>query len=318
LGGENALKFLDGFLDHADWSEDIIEKVPTGLILEILHRRPEFLSTPLLWRRVNNSDILSKLVDRLEPGAWETRQTLRAMIVAKAWNALAHAIEQLGEPAFQHVFEIIEDSKKRKLDYPDRLYSILWSQPEIVSRMLDHDQVGPISAKLLSAEIDPRSWYIRHVGIFAWQKAAEVIPLFSDQRRSINSAIFLLSVGLSGRGEDAAFLISRSFSAVYEAAETDLAESLWERLEPVLSWYSPSWDRCARLVRSVTRAFKENDWSVALFAETFRSIDHFKRAIEELDKTYSGHKYVVRLKKAGATGEIKWSSAQSSAIRKFA
>ena len=318
LGGNNARLFLEGFLTEGLQSETAIQRVPSALLLEFLDQRPELLASPIFWRRRDLPGLVTKAVALVASNSPILPDAINAMMTAEAWDAIASTVGQCGEAALVCVLDFIDRQTSSTIDYPDELFEAIWAKPSIVIDTIEHRSVGPVALKALTAEIDPRSWHLRRLSLTPWVKAARSDLQFASPWRAINSNVFFLSVGLSHRGDEAPFLVAYSFASVYDAAKGDeLKRMQWERLEPVLSWYSPSWDRCARLIRTVVRAFRDKEWPLSYFSQTFKSVEQFERALSELDETWRGHRLIRRLEQAGSAGEVVWSSSQLAVLKKF-
>jgi hypothetical protein len=318
LGGENAQRYLDAYFDRALNSEDVLRRAPASLLFDILERQPALLGRPVLWARLDHIGLVSRAIARFSADPVLLIDAVSAMMVAQAWDALAGVVEQFGAAALKRIFEIIDSTHGDYLDYPDPLYSIIWSRPPVVVGMLEHDEIGDVSLKMLTAEIDPRAWHLRRVGLATWQRVVKTKIQFRDERRSRNSEIFLLSVGLSASAKGAVSLVASSFAAVYDAAAARMLDNvLWDRLEPSLSWYSPNWDKCARLVRTVARAFKDRDWPASYFAKTFATDEQFSRALADLNEMWRGDRYIRRLRDEARDGGFEWSASRLAAFERF-
>ena len=318
LGGVNAQVYLDGYFDHALKSDDVLRQAPSSLVFDILERQPALLGNRVIWTRLDHAGLVNRAVAMLSADPMLLTDAVSAMLAAQAWDAVTGVVEQFAAPALKRIFEFIDREDREQIDFPDRLYSIIWSRPAVVAQMLERNEIGAISLKMLTAEIDPRSWHLRRVGLGPWLRVVKTGIPFDHPKRALNSAVFLLSVGLSFEGNGSASLVAASFGAVYEAAKADALDSvLWERLEPSLSWYAPTWDKCARLIRTVARAFKDRDWPPAYFPRTFGTNEQFERALADLDETWRGNYYIRRLRDAGDDGELSWSAEQVAVFKGF-
>jgi len=83
-------------------------------------------------------------------------------------------------------------------------------------------------------------------------------------------------------------------------------------------WYSPSWDKCGKLIKTVTRAFLNESLPLVYFAKTFAGDEEFSRSLAELDDRRDGRHYIRRLRDAGLAGEISWSEEQAALLTEFA
>lgn len=318
LNSENAALLLDAYFAHSQWSDAIMARIPLPLILDMVSRQPCISSNPSLWMRLDGVEAVSNILPGLASDPCVLNGALQAMIDARAWGALARAVDQLGAAALLQVFEIIESSQSEALDYSDEFFAIVSSQPSVLVDLILKMKIGPKSLRLLTSELDPRSRHWRRLGLSPWIAASKIHSPLLTSRRAIRSAVFFLALGLASNDQDAGFVIAFSFTKVYEAAKSDaLSDSLWDELESTLSWYSPSWDKCARLIKTVVRAFKERPWPLQYFPETFRTSEEFSRALHELDETRSGRRYIHRLRDAEISGELTWFGEQLSLLAKF-
>lgn len=63
-------------------------------------------------------------------------------------------------------------------------------------------------------------------------------------------------------------------------------------------------------MRSVARAFADRSWPLQTFFLAFRSRDELSRALDELDETYGGRRFIREAKERVRTGEIAVSEEQ--------
>jgi GTPase-associated protein 1, N-terminal domain type 1 len=311
IGGENSKRFLDGFFERGQWSEELIERAPQTLVPLILNHNPSLIGSPALWARSDHMSILAEFVSRIERDPELLKNAITAIMDAGAWEALAWFMDHFGSSALAHVFSRIEASQSLCLDVPESLFTMLVTRLWRSSELLSGEIVGPRCLKMLSAQLDPRSLYVRKVSSSKWLEAAKLQVDFADEGRLRRSAIFFLSEGLRSWEKVGAELVASSFSTVYVAAKDNLLDSsLWEQLEPQLSWYRPSWDRCARLLRTVAKAFKERPWPLNFFCATFRSDEQLRRAVAEIAQMWGGSRFLRHLKATAQNGEISGTQQQ--------
>jgi hypothetical protein len=315
LGGDYAQQFLEGFFENGEWSKDFIRNIPSELLAISLNRHPALLSQPALWARSDRMDIVAKFLSRLEADPDLLRNAISSMMEAGAWEAISRLIDHCGETAVSAMFLLIDANGSQTIDYPDVIYSDLSRRSDAWMNLIVSDRLGPNALKFLSADLDPRSWYVRKLDLRHWVRMLETNSQFGSPLRALRSAVFTLSVGLSSSNIDAAKLVSNSFSFVYSAAARDeIDDALWQQLEPNLTWYRPSWDKCARLVRSAARAFKERSWPLEDFFLTFKSKRDLSRALAEIDDTYGGYRFVREAKERVLKGSISVSEEQFAVI----
>jgi hypothetical protein len=124
----------------------------------------------------------------------------------------------------------------------------------------------------------------------------------------------LLAVGLGLNGSGGAELVSECFAKVYEAAKKNaIAAPLWQRLEHVLPWFSPSWDKSGRLIRAAARTFVEQSWPLSGFCKTFPTADLLTRAVGEVQRMWGGSRYLRQLK-SGALNRSIGATPEQTAI----
>jgi hypothetical protein len=209
------------------------------------------------------------------------------------------------------MFLVIDASASEIIDYPDVVYSDLSRRNDTWMNLIQSGRLGPKALKFLSADLDPRSWYVRRLDLRPWAGMLETNSQFGSPARALRSSVFTLSVGLSSWSLDAAPFVANSFSSVYSAAaRNEIDDALWQQLEPNLSWYTPSWDKCARLMRSVARAFRDRSWPLQAFFLTFRSEDELSHALDEIDDTYGGYRFIREAKERVLTGSVSVTEEQ--------
>jgi len=319
IGGDNAHDYLEGYINQENWPEDMIKSLPTTLVPLILERHPRLVASPCLWARSDHMGVLSKFISRMNEDRELLINSIKAIIKAKSWDALSVIIDQIGPFALTAVCTVLDSIHSKRIDYPQAFYNIISAHLQDLGELIASGVIGPRSLRILSAEIDPRSWYIRRSSVRPWLDAATLDTAFVDRKRATKSSVFFLTIGLrDGYNRDAIELVASEFSPVYVAAKDNiLDDDIWERVEPCLSWYNPNWDRCARLIRTVAKAFKEKSWPLELFSMTFESSEQFERALSELNDSRSGHRFVMRLQHAQLEGLMQCSSEQSMILKGF-
>lgn len=311
IGGENADRFLDGFLRQENWSGDFLKNVPLGLLTLILTRHPSLIPQATLWSRPDHMSIVGKFLPQISADSDILRDVLASMVEANAWDAISTLINNCGSRAVTEMFAYLDEAKPEVLNLPDSIYEELADHHGVWSDLIKHGRLGPIALKVLSAELDPRSWYVRRADLNDWSRVLDARVRLSSSFRSLRSAVFILSIGLASHESAAARLVASAFPAVFEAAANDQLDGrLWQELEPNLSWYSPSWDKCARLIRTVARAFKERPWELQFFFLTFNAPDVLAQALREIDDTHGGHRYLRKVRKQASSGAISLSQEQ--------
>jgi hypothetical protein len=208
------------------------------------------------------------------------------------------AFDYFGSNAVTAVFAFIDAQVDRPIEVPQGLFDIADFASALSGASLDPDQLGVRSLALLTTIWDPRSAAVRRSSLSKWLKVTQGNVEFADDKLTRQSAVFLLTVGLGTWDSTGAALVSSSFSKVYQAAEKDdLSVTAWEQLEPNLPWYSPSWDKCARLIRAATRAFVDRPWPIDAFFPTFATHEQLDRAFGEIQRMWGGSRFLRRLKK---------------------
>lgn len=317
MGSENAQKFLEGFFEKTNWSGEYLGQIPLTLLTIILGRHPSLIDQPAVWNRPDRMSVVSKIFFQVGSDRDLLRSGLTAMLAANAWDTISALMDNLGSRCISEVFSLIEANSPEDLNYPDAIFAKLADHHEVWTELNETGQLGPTSLKMLSAELDPRSWYARRLGVGAWVRALKAPGHFLSDLRSLRSAVFLLAIGLSSESPAAASLVSSVFGEVYDAGSVDkLNGRLWQELEPHLSSYRPSWDKCARLIRTVARAFGERAWPLQDFFLTFKSPDVLSRALVEIDQTYRGYRYIGHLKEQIASGKISLTVDQTAVFIK--
>jgi hypothetical protein len=315
LGGEYAQQFIEGFLENDDWSPDFIGDVPSELLIIFLDKHPALLSQRSIWLRIDRMGLVSRFFPQLAEDPNLLRDSISSMIEVGAWDTISRLIDHCGATAANEMFSLIDANTSEFIDYPDLIYSDLSKRNDAWMDLIQSDRLGPRALKFLSADLDPRSWHVRRLEFRRWAGMLETNSQFASPQRALRSAVFSLSVGLSSWSVDAAKFVSKSFSLIYSAAASDeIDDYLWQQLEPNLSWYSPSWDKCARLMRSVARAFRERSWPLQEFFLTFKSEQELSRALAEIDETYGGYRFIREVKESVLTRSVLVSAEQLAVI----
>jgi GTPase-associated protein 1, N-terminal domain type 1 len=311
LGGDCAQQFLEGVFESSEWSPEFIRSVPFELLTISLGKYPDLIYQPALWSRADRMEIVDQLLSKLAANPESLRLAISSMMEAGAWDAISRSIRNGGASVVKIMFSLIDSSNSEILDYPDVIHSDISRGIDVWMNLIQSGQLGSKAVKFLSADLDARSWYVRKLGLRPWALMLETNARFKSPLRALHSSVFALSVGLSSWNIDAAKFVSHSFSSVYAAAAgREINETIWQQLEPSLSWYSPSWDKCARLVRSVARAFKERNWPLQDFFLTFKSEQDLSRALNEIDDTYGGSRFIREARERVLGGNVSVSKEQ--------
>ena len=133
LGGENAQRYLDAYINRALNSEDVLRQAPASLLFDILERQPTLLGRAILSARLDHIGLINRAIARLSADQSLLTAAVSAMMTAQAWTAVAAAVEQFGASALKLIFDVIDHKTQDCIDYPDSLYSIIWSQPSVVN-----------------------------------------------------------------------------------------------------------------------------------------------------------------------------------------
>ena len=305
VDGDNSHLFLEEFFEHANWTDESLKEAASVLIPLILDHSPGLVGNAGLWARPDRLGVLSKLVSRIDNDEALLQNAIAAMIQSQAWDAVLGLVDQVGSAAVAAILSHVEASRLVPLDVPDAVLVMLGARPGLWTGLVDNGVVGPKCLRLLSAELDPRSRVVKRIDNSKWVAAAELQVSFVDSVRSLRSAVFFLSVGLSSWDSTGAVLAASGFSKVYIAAKNDaLDSSIWHQLEPNLSWHNPSWDRCARLIKTVAEAYFERPWPLQLFGMTFQSAEELLRALDAIGQMWGGKRFVRHFKAAVLDGEI--------------
>jgi len=292
IRGEIALSFIEGFLAGAEWTSSSLELAPYPLVPLVLSRDPSFLHRPAVWNREDRLKILDQAVIILRREAHLISGTVSAMMQVAAWDAILELLEQIGSSVANTLFEYVENRVAEELEFPDELLLALASTWFEVK-----DSAGPRSLKLLSTSLDPRSWAVRQVAVSRWVAASRAELGVGSPIKQRRSAVFFLAIGLSTWDASGAELVVATFGDVYRAAKSNELESaLWEKLEPFLVWYSPTWDKCARLIKTIACTYKDRQWPLEAFFKIFRSAEEFSRAVDDINSIWGGARFLRRLK----------------------
>lgn len=292
-----AQEFIDGFLSSATWSDEFIRSAPLALVMLILSREPSIITRSSLWARSDHMSFVGRYVSALQDTSFSLDEVLSAMIQSRAWDAVVAVGESFEEEAFAATFLAIDRSEEQAVGLPDNVYSFLVANSQLLSRMMRDGRIKRRGLAVVSCIMDSRAGAVRAVPIRDWLQASKLNLEFGEQARQISSAVFFLAIALDSRNPEGGELASGVFVRVYDAAINDMIDgSKWQELEPRLSWYIPSRDRCSRLIKTVAKAFKERPWPVVSFFQTFENSDMFKRALSEIDGLYGGYSYIRALK----------------------
>jgi hypothetical protein len=318
LGGANAQPFIDGFLNLAEWPAEVIESVSVDLASMILDRHPRLIANPALWLRQDRVMVLSKFFSRIERDQSLLTSTLAAIVSAGAADAAIVIVDRFGTAALKAIFDELETRGATTNESAERLISALTIKPSLLGELFDSDAIGPRTLWLLSGQLDPRSWYVRSIKYSLLLEAAKQPSKFKREEQALHSALFFLSLGLASWEDEGAELVSTSFSQIFEAVKSDKLDAvLWRQLEPNLTWHSPSWDKCARLVKTVGGAFRERKWPLEYFCPTFKTVEQTLLALEEISEMWSGSRLIKKLKESASRGELRASGEQLAVIAAF-
>ena len=312
-----AQQFLGGYFEYTHSSDEAILMMPAGLLVQMSNDYPTIIANEALWKRKDYFEIVKQALARLRLSSNEMRRAIELMISARAWDALDVVAEEFGADALVQIFEVVEASTAETLDYASQFYKVIASNPYTLRGLVKERKIGPKAMRLLSSELDPRSISLEHDLELLVAAANLKIP-FLDNQRSIRSSVFFFSMGLASHGSSAGILVAYSFTSIYEAAKADALADTWDNLEPLMIWHSPSWDKCGKLVRTVTRAFLNESLPLLYFSKTFATEEEFSRALTELDDRRDGRRYIRRLRDAGLSGELSWSEEQAALLTEFA
>jgi hypothetical protein len=311
MGGENADRFLEGYFSREGWPDDSLKAMPAILLFRLIGRHPELVERSAIWSRHDSVSLVTRLLPALSADAKAVRRALSAMAEACAWEAVLFVLRNLGERGATDLFAFIDGSPDGPIALPDPLIAELAERQDTWSALAARDVLGPRSLRLLSSELDPRSYHVRRLGIEYWGELLKAPATFENTTRQLRSWVFCLALGLSSDSKNASPLVRESFKFVYDAGLTDTLQGrLWQELEPHLAWYSPSWDKCARLVRSVAKAYYDRSWSMQDMLETFSTAILLSQALQEIDAFYRGYRYIGKLREDVASGHLTVAAEQ--------
>lgn len=315
LGGDNAERYLDGYFSRETWSDELLNEMPAVLLLRVVARHRDLVARTAIWAREDDISLATRFLPLMSADSSLLRESLHAMAGASAWDAVMFVLRQFGERAISEIFELIDSASEGVLAFPDALFAELAEHHEIWRALAEADRLGPRSLRALSSELDPRSWHVRRLGVDHWARLLSVSAKFENPIRQLRSWVFCLSLGLGSDTKSGSLLVRESFNAVYDAGLKDLLQGrLWQELEPNLTWYSPSWDKCARLVRSVAKAFHERPWSQQDFLATFSTSDLLEQALHEIDDMYRGYRYIRKLREEASNARLTVTADQRRAL----
>lgn len=310
LGGENGERYLCGFFAGEEWSDDVLTKLPPTLLPRLLTKQPSLIGRGALWRREDYLSLIPRILPYLMGEDAALRDTLSAMMRGDAWNGVLAIIRALGARAIREVLILYDVIEISRINLPDEIYAALAEDSDSWGQLYNTGRLGPVAIKILTADLDPRAWPVRRLGGLCWSKALQAQAQFSTFSRTLRSAVFLLAIGLSSDGAEAVALVRHAFPTVYRAGLADALNQLWPELEPHLSWYNPSWDKCARLIRTVAQAFNERPWPAQEFFRIFEDESLFSRALDEIERAYRGSRYIRQLKADVASGQLMATEGQ--------
>jgi hypothetical protein len=310
-------QYLLGYFECARSSNEAIRLMPAPLVVRMIEDYPTIIANESLWKRKDYFDIVKRILARLRSNSNETRRAIESMISARAWEALDMVVRELGADALIQIFAVVEALKTETFDYSSEFYKAIASRHFALRELIKERKIGAKAIRLLSAELDP-SFMSLGDDLEPLVEAINLQIPFSERQREMRSLVFFFYIGLASRGPNAGILVSHSFTSVYEAAKSDALGDTWDSLEPLMLWYSPSWDKCGKLIKTVTRAFLNESLPLVYFAKTFAGDEEFSRSLAELDDRRDGRHYIRRLRDAGLAGEISWSEEQAALLTEFA
>jgi hypothetical protein len=311
MGGDNADRFLEGYFSREVWPDKSLKDIPPVLLFRLIGRHPNLIERSAIWSRRDSVSLVTRLLPALSADTTSVRRALSAMAEAGAWDAVLFALRNLGERAATDIFALIDAAPDGPISLPDPLIAELAERQDTWSTLSARDVLGPRSLRLLSSELDPRSYHVRRVGAEYWARLLGAPAMFENATRQLRSWVFCLALGLSSDSKEASPLVRESFKFVYDAGLKDALQGrLWQELEPHLAWYSPSWDKCARLVRSVAKAYYDRSWSAQDMLETFSTADLLTQALREIDSIYRGYRFIRKLREEVTSGYLTVTAEQ--------
>lgn len=311
LGTANAQSYLEGFIGSLDWENNGSKGLSGALIPHILGRSPGLLANPALWQRLVTPNTISQVTTHLRRNPNELPGAVGAIIAGKSWWALHAIVAQFGPAALSVALNYIE-TESGKLSYDEEFGQILTSDTYALSDVLWENRAGPRSLKYLSAFLDPQWHYVRRLGAGVWADAADHPSTFSRKKLVEKSAVFFLVLGLTLRESKAQYLVHQSFDVTFSTVSSGaLDDATWKKLDSALSYF-PGRERLPKLIRTVARAFRDNDWLPETFMATFRSPDALSRAVVELQDSRAGRDYLASIGQSIAGGVATVSNEQAA------
>jgi hypothetical protein len=303
VGGQRAGQFLDGFVAALGSRPETVPKLSLPLILDLIRRRPRLALSPNIWRRPAKEQIaLAAHVVTLSNISELGGAITQAVLLAKAWSALTSLLAQFENEGIVAVLKWLDDTAKASLSIPRPVVNALFEHRHALGDALRDAPAGAPSLGLATIVLDPRSESVRSIGLQPWIRFCTSGTHFVDQNDETRSRAFLLSLGLSVKESGAEILVREAFSTVYESAkENQLNDDVWQFEEPYLPWYFATRNKSARLIRGAVQLFISSGWPAPEFLKTFLTIEQFRRAMEEADRTYSGYRYIQGICDAAKT-----------------
>lgn len=316
IGTEYAQAFIRGYLNSAGWGSGSAP-IPDSLLPYVLNKNPSLLSSPELWTRLSTEKSASAPIAYLRSHSEHVPSAIAAMVHGKAWLALRSAVDRLGPMAMYSILRVIEEISSKIIEVEPKLASILLSQSYELGDALATGSAGPRALRYLTAILDPQSWYLKRTQLADWAEASRQRFRFSDIRHEINSAVFLIVLGLSSREEGGEEIVVSNFQVVFDALNNDfLDEVTWKRLDSVLAYHS-SKSKGPHLVRTVVRAFRDRDWSTTSFLRTFVSDTSLELAFSELEDSRAGRNFSTRVIEEVSGGKYKGPNELSPVLKRF-
>lgn len=317
VDGKNSEKYLSGYFNAMEDTGSFAGAAPPSMVLYALSHKPELLAHEQVWERLEREGLASAAILQLTDDVVSLHSTIKAMIAARAWGGLNLALRRFGVVAYQCLFDHLQanGASQEVVDYPDELFTLLWSRPELVVTMISRGGVPSIPLNMIAAEADPRSYQLRSLGLAPWMVATQERKTFSSPFREDAALVFYLATSLYRLGDDAPALISRSFPRIYARIEDGLLDSvLLRRLETSLTWSATKPGVAARLVRTIVRAYADERWPVIWFACTFKHPVIFSAALRELKDIWRGTGYIRLLKASRRAKNCPLSQNQIDAL----
>jgi hypothetical protein len=247
-----------------------------------------------------------------------SEEITRATLLAKAWPALPSLFATFGQHSIAAALSWIDETENDAISVPSVAIDALEGHRTEILDVLKERSLNGRALFLLTTLLDPRSSEVRDLGVTPWIRRAwpkRDQDSFSDE---IRSKSFLLSLALSSSEENAVTLVRAAFPCVYEAAKQGkLDDKLWQYVDPYLPWHFRSWDRCARLIRGIARLFLDREWSALEFAATLQTEEQFARALDDLDRTFAGARYVKNMCQLRKDGALSLDPARAQSLARF-